>query len=606
MAEGNWKVHCRKRDFWHLLERGRRVVGWGWFTNALSEEMASELDTESLASDEGLGWQLLEAAPDPTVVVDRRGVIRYVNRQTGEVFGYDPDDLVGEPIEALIPSRLARNHAELRLEYFQDPQPRPMGADLELAARRQDGSEFPVDVSLSPLQTEQGLLVLASIRDVTERRRFEEKLAFQAMHDPLTGLPNRQLLMDRLRQALARQARHRGDVGLLYVDIDHFKWVNDSRGHGAGDSLLVSVGQRLQQVSRDEDTVARVGGDEFIIVFDDVDGEEESFRLAERCARAVSRPVLLGGDEVVVTVSIGIAVSFGGEHHEANELIRRSDSAMYKAKQNGRDRIEIFRGAPESPVVDRLAQELRLRRAIESGEIVSYYQPEIDLSTSQVTTLEALARWRDPERGLVPPSEFIPLAEETGLIIPLGIYVLRAACEGAATHLAVDGEVKIAVNLSARQLLSTRLTDTIAGILESSGISPSSLIVEITESVLLHDLAASSDALHSLKDLGLGIAVDDFGTGYSSLLYLKGLPVDELKIDQTFVSGLEKDPKDRVIVASIIDMAHGLGITTTAEGVEHPGEVDLLRLLGCERAQGYFWTHPLPADELATWIATHD
>jgi len=550
---------------------------------------------------------LLEAAPDAIVVVDTSGLIRLVNRQTEMLFGYDRAELLGQPFELLMPERVRGHHPGLRAEYFSDPLTPPMGAGLELAACRRDGTEFPVDISLSPLETEDGTLVSAAIRDVTRRKRAEAALEHQAMHDALTDLPNRTLLYDRLTQAVARSQRSGATVAVLFLDIDRFKVINDSRGHTVGDQLLCAVGARLRATVRPEDTVARFGGDEFVIVTEWNRGDDGSVDLGLRVATALVVPIDLEGTNLAVTVSIGIAIA--GPEDDAESLLRDADAAMYRAKEEGRDRCVVFDGQMRAGAMARLETESELRQAIERGELTVHYQPILDLTSGGVVGVEALARWIHPVLGVVMPDLFIPVAEETGLIIPLGAAVLRQACCEVVEwgrQRAELGGLSLAVNLSARQLLTPEMGSVVSEALEASGLDPSLLCLEITESVLLDDAEPSSRALEELKALGVQIGVDDFGTGYSSLTYLKRFPVDTLKIDRSFVQGLD-DParvsRDRAIVAGIVDLAHAFGLTTVAEGVETTGQLSLLRALGCEQVQGHYLSRPLPGGEVAAWIA---
>ena len=549
---------------------------------------------------------LLEAAPDAIVVVDAQGIIRLINRQTEAMFGYERAELLGQPLETLLPQRMRDHHPGLRQGYFADPRVRPMGAGVELAACRRDGTEFPVDISLSPLETEAGVLVSAAIRDATDRKQAEAALAHQALHDGLTDLPNRTLLQDRLSLALARSQRSGAAVAVMFLDIDRFKVINDSRGHTAGDQLLQEIAARLRATIRPADTVARFGGDEFVIVTETNPLSDSVTGLSQRIATALRTPVRVDDTDLVVTLSMGVAVA--GPDDNAESLLRDADAAMYQAKDQGRDRCVVFDATMRTQANRRLDSEHALRRAIDRDELSVYYQPIVELTSSQVVGVEALARWHDPERGLIMPDEFIPVAEETGLIGALGATVLHQACRDAATwqHRRPNASpLSVSVNLSARQLLAPGLPNIVGDALAASGLDAGLLCLEITESVFLDDAVSSAQALMALKALGVRIGVDDFGTGYSSLGYLKRFPVDTLKIDKSFVDGLgDTDYKrgDHAIVASVIDLAHALGLTTVAEGVETQEQLDHLRALGCEQAQGYLLSRPLPASETAAWI----
>ncbi|HET7487694.1 MAG TPA: EAL domain-containing protein [Acidimicrobiales bacterium] len=451
-----------------------------------------------------------------------------------------------------------------------------------------------------------GRRVIGTVQDVTERKLSEEAIAFQALHDALTRLPNRSLFMDRLAQAMTRRARHPGGLAVLFLDLDRFKWLNDSRGHAAGDELLVKVAERLESAVRPGDTVARFGGDEFVILCEELPTAASAENMARRVSAVLAEPLLVSGEETSVTVSIGIAFAPPGRSADTPEtLLRDADAAMYQAKDRGRDRHETFSYSTRLQAVSRHETVNALRRGIDRGELVVHFQPEVDLATGDAVGVEALVRWNHPERGLLGPGEFIALAEETGLIVPLGARVLHDAC-----HQVRDWQgdrrtatpVMVSVNLSTRQLMAPDLCDTVEAALEESGLDPSLLCLEITESVLLEDAGASSRALFRLKALGVRIGVDDFGTGFSSLTYLKRFPVDLLKIDRSFVQGLGDNREDRAIVASVVDLAHAFGLTTIAEGVETVEQLAELRDIGCEIGQGYLWSRPLPAVDARRWI----
>ncbi|HET9444467.1 MAG TPA: EAL domain-containing protein [Acidimicrobiales bacterium] len=450
--------------------------------------------------------------------------------------------------------------------------------------------------------------VVGTVQDLTDRRRSEEAVNFQALHDSLTRLPNRTLFLDRLRHALVRRARHPAGLAVLFLDVDRFKWLNDSLGHAAGDELLVQVAERLRRALRPSDTVARFGGDEFVVLCEGVTGEADAEGLAQRFAAAVASPMVVAEEETSVTVSIGIAFSpADGTDDTPETLLRDADAAMYEAKDRGRDRHEIFSASTRRMAVARHETANALRRGLDRGELVVHYQPVVDLVTGWVVGMEALVRWAHPERGLLPPCDFIALAEETGLIVPIGRHVLAEACRQVAAWQPLGGgePIGVAVNLAARQLLAPDLCHDVEQALSTSGLDPSLLCLEITESVLLDDPRASAPVLEHLQALGVRLGVDDFGTGFSSLTYLKRFPVDVLKIDRSFVDGLGRDPEDRAIVASVVDLAHALGLTTVAEGVETEGQLAELRSIGCEQGQGYLWSRALPPEEACRWTADH-
>ncbi|HVF74006.1 MAG TPA: EAL domain-containing protein [Acidimicrobiales bacterium] len=434
-----------------------------------------------------------------------------------------------------------------------------------------------------------------------ERHQAEEEIRLQSVHDALTKLPNRTLFLDRLQQALRRSARSGRTVAVLFLDIDRFKVVNDGLGHVVGDMLLKEVASRLQDLVRPSDTVARFGGDEFVVLCDDLDAESDAVDVAERVAQALRRPFVLSGREVVSGASVGIAAATGNDHDGAEALVRDADAAMYRAKDRGKGRYEVFNEAIRRQAVRRLETEQALGRAVARGELRVEFQPGINLQTGNIAAVEALVRWQHPQRGLVGPADFIPVAEETGLIVPVGEWVLAQAVDLAAQlqWAASDGgAMTVAVNLSARQLAAPGLVDRVAGLLREYDLPPRALSLEITESVLMEDAEAARRMLVSLKDVGVYLAVDDFGTGYSSLAYLRRFPVDALKIDKSFVDGLGREAEDSAIVRAIVSLAKTLGLDTVAEGVETEAQRDELVALECTYAQGFLWSPAVPVAEL--------
>jgi diguanylate cyclase (GGDEF)-like protein/PAS domain S-box-containing protein len=432
------------------------------------------------------------------------------------------------------------------------------------------------------------------------RKRGEDELAHQALHDLLTGLPNRALLLDRLEQALARARRNEAMVVVLFLDLDHFKVLNDSRGHAAGDELLQAAAGRLRDVIRPSDTVARFGGDEFVVVCEGITGEAEARLMGERITKAVEAPFPLAGGEAFIGVSVGIVLASGGE--DADTALSNADAAMYRAKERGRGRVEVFDEKLRIRSRVRYETESALRRAVDRGELTLVYQPVVSVADGRMAGAEALVRWTHPEKGEMSPDEFIPLAEDAGLIMAIGAWVLEEACAQTARWMADHPEAagfSISVNLSARQLLLPNLVDEVVDVLRRTVLPANRLTLEITETVLMEDVDFSIERLLGLKELGVRLAVDDFGTGYSSLSYLKQLPIDTLKVDRTFVDGLGTDAHDSSIVAAVVALAEALGLTALAEGVETRLHVAELRSLGCKFAQGFHYSRPVPAEELA-------
>jgi diguanylate cyclase (GGDEF)-like protein/PAS domain S-box-containing protein len=444
------------------------------------------------------------------------------------------------------------------------------------------------------------------ITDVTERKALEEQLEHRAFHDPLTDLSNRRLFMDRLGHALVRTRRRRGRrVAILFMDLDDFKVVNDSLGHKTGDRLLVAVSKRLKGCLRPEDTLARFGGDEFVVLLEDVEGPDEAVQVAERIIDELKNRFVLDGRELYARASIGIALGEDSTN-DPEDLLRAADTAMYRAKDEGTG-YSVFDPVMYKKAIDRLEAENDLGRAVEQEEFVLHYQPIVSLQTGETVTVEALVRWDHPERGLLDPDEFVPMAEESGLVIPMGEQVLRAACFWAKEWQEKYPRIPplvMSVNLSARQLSRPDLAETIEVILKETGLKGSCLTLDITETVYVRTLAGNTATLDSLRDLGARIFIDDFGVGYSSLAYLKRLPADALKIDKSFVRGLGEDVEDMAIVNMIIELAHTLGLEVIAEGVETEEQARLLREMGCDLAQGYHFARPLPPEEIPALLSS--
>jgi diguanylate cyclase (GGDEF)-like protein/PAS domain S-box-containing protein len=561
--------------------------------------------TERKRADQQFG-DLLESAPDAMILVDRDGVIVRANQQAERLFGHQREKLIGAPVEILLPSRFRTAHRRERGGYTAAPVSRPMGEGQELLAMRADGSEFPVDISLSPIQTAGGeVLYAAAVRDITQRRRVEEALAHQANHDALTRLPNRTLLLDRLEQAVARGRRSRGHVAVLFLDLDRFKLLNDSGGHAVGDQVLVTVAERLTAEVRPGDTVARFGGDEFVVVCEGMESVDDVVLLSDRISLALAKPFPVGPDEVFLTVSVGVALA--QDPMPAEELLRNADAAMYRAKEQGRASCAIYDDTMRAQAAARLEIHSALHRAVERHELRVLYQPIVDLKTSDLVGVEALVRWEHPERGLVGPEAFVPLAEEGGLIVPIGRWVLEEACRQWAAWRAEWPDRKpltLSVNLSPRQFREASLVDVVRSTMATFGLSEDDLCLELTESVFLEDAELHRETFQGLGRLGVRLAIDDFGTGFSSLTYLKRFPVDIIKVDRGFVAGLGGDAYDSAIVESVVELGHALGLRVVAEGIETDDQRHRLQGLGCDFAQGFLFARPLPAEEISASLRT--
>lgn len=437
-----------------------------------------------------------------------------------------------------------------------------------------------------------------AVKYAIERKRTELQLAQQALHDPLTALPNRALFMDRLGVALDRSRRTRAPVAVLFVDVDNFKRVNDTFGHAAGDRVLASLAQRLRTMLRPMDTVARFGGDEFMLLFEDLESEREVVLIAERISRATSLPIRLERRRTSVTVSIGIAM-VADPAIAAATVIQEADAAMYRAKELGPSRYELFDESSRRRAMERLELEEELRHALERSQLRVHYQPNVSLADRGVVTgVEALVRWEHPDRGLIGPNDFIPLAEATGMMIPIGQHVLEQALRQIARWRRLQPEMTISVNVSFRQLEDMSLSSTLAGAIRGSDVAPEALCLEVSESALSRDPQGALRALQALKAMGVRLAIDDFGTGASSLSNIINAPIDTLKLHETLVRGLGHSPQEGPVVGAVVDLGHALGLNVVAEGVETAAQLDELRMLGCDGAQGFLLGRPVPEEEV--------
>lgn len=586
-----------------MIGPDERCYGRVWYFRDVT---AARLAEAALRESEARYRAVTESANDAIITADTMGTIVGWNIGSERIFGYSESEICGQAVTVLIPDSSQTPHS-IEFGRATSNADRTFGQKtLERMGRRKDGSDVPLELSFSQWEVNGCLYLTAIIRDITERKAMEERMAFQVNHDPLTNLPNRVLFLDRLAQALARTARSGRNVAVLFLDVDKFKLINDSLGHAAGDSLLICVAERLLRVLRISDTAARFAGDEFTVLIDDVGDESDARAVADRLQAEFRRPVTLATREVFVNVSMGIALSARWDDDPV-DLMRNADAALYTAKSRGRGRHEVFDTHMNAHALQRLEMETELRRAVDRKELVLHYQPIISLTTGVVKGFEALVRWNHPTRGLISPLDFVPLAEETRLILPIGRWILHEACRQMQEwreRYTSASEVYVAVNLSARQFQQPSLLAEVTESLDESSLPPSCLTLEITESVVMDETEFTLLTLAALKAAGVRIAIDDFGTGYSSLSYLRRFPVDYLKIDRSFIDCLDNGSDDCVIVSSTINLAHSLGLQVIGEGAESAEQVNLLRQLSCDTVQGYYFHRPLAPPEVETLLAT--
>lgn len=734
------------RDLYGLCKNGKKIPIEIGLNPLRTDEglfvLASIIDISERKHAEERFRLMVEAAPNAMLIVNKEGAITLVNSQAEKLFGYSRHELLGKMIETLVPADVRAKHPRLRGNYFNAPSARYMGAGRDLFGVTKSGKKIPVEIGLNPIETVEGTLTLASIIDITERKRVEylsrqehtnllrqsildsipfsviaidlkgdiiaanpaaarmlgysrdemvgknaatllhvadeinqhaarlsrelgievlpdhdaiiakarlgmedesewtylrkngERIPVQlnitalhdddgelsgylkvaydisdrkrteafilrmAHHDSLTGLPNRVLLMDRLEMAI-KQARKNGElVGVLLLDLDHFKRVNDTLGHHVGDQLLIAMSNRLQRYLRDADTLARLGGDEFVIVLPEVVSQEAMQQAVDRIVSQIAQPIKVGEREMLVTPSVGGAV-FPSDGNDAQTLLKNADAAMYSAKAAGRNNAQWFNEDMLRQNKEKLQLTSALKPALESDQFRLVYQPEICLKTGRIIGLETLIRWRHPTLGEIAPDKFISLAEETGLILPIGEWVLTKACSDVVRLNKEHGlNLEVAVNVSPRQLQQAGWIGQIRKALEASGMPGTSLELEITEGMLIQNPKESTDLLHEVRALGVRVVIDDFGTGYSSLSYLTRFPIDKLKIDRTFVRDLTVDTTDAAVVDAVIAMAHSLGLKVVAEGVETVEQLTYLKERNCDEAQGYYFSPAISAEEI--------
>ncbi len=554
----------------------------------------------TLDTEKQLNQTIIRSSPFAIYTRDRQGIVTAWNPAAERLFGWSAEQILGRPL-LTVPAGKEQETAELRERVLRGE----TIIDREVQRQKQDGTLFDLSTTLAPLRDAAGEVTgyLAIAADITARKAAEAKIEFLAYRDVLTGLPNRQLLLDRFGQALAHAERTRSKVALLFLDLDNFKTINDSLGHAAGDTLLREIAQRLGECVRETDTISRQGGDEFLIVLSNLSGTDVIPSVLLKMRERLQTPFVVDGHELTTSASIGVAL-YPDDGRDFDTLLKKADTAMYRAKDAGRNHYRFFDEQMNVEAVEHLRIKSGLRRALARGEFVLHYQPQFELAGGHVIGVEALLRWQHPEEGLIPPGRFIAVAEDSGLIVPIGEWVIQEACRQAmAWRSAGLPPLVMAVNLSAVQFRRGEIEQTIARALQSSGFAPQLLELELTESILIQDTESVLGSVRQLKQLGVKLSIDDFGTGYSSLSYLKRFDVDKLKIDQSFIRDLARDPDDAAIVRAIVQMGASLNLRTIAEGVEDAATLAFLRGIACDEAQGYHLSRPMEAQAFARFMA---
>ncbi|MCW8963322.1 MAG: EAL domain-containing protein, partial [Gammaproteobacteria bacterium] len=570
--------------------------------NILAEAIERKKIEESIIQSEARFRNLVEASNDWVWEVNEHVVYTYASPQIEDILGYRAEEIIGKtPFDFMAPDEAER----VALAFKSIAKERASVVSMEKINLHKDGHMVVLESSGVPIYDKDGNFrgYRGIDRDITDRKKDEQNLEQMAHYDYLTGLPNRALFFDRLRQSLARAPWHNRMIAVLFLDLDRFKIINDTLGHDTGDQLLSEVATRLSGFVRAGDTVARLGGDEFAIILDDIAESSDILMIAQSIHAALEKPIIVKARELFITTSIGIS-RYPNDGDDSKLLVTRADIAMYHAKAQGRNNCQFYSANMDSVAEDRLGMETRLRHALDAGEYILHYQPKMDLESGRICGMEALIRWMEPGKGLMPPYKFIPLLEDTGLIVSVGEWILSTACrETKYWQQAGFSELVVSVNLSARQFIDDGLEEMIYRVLQESELDARYLELEITESILMDDADKTIDILRNLHDKDIKIVIDDFGTGYSSLSYLKKFPISTLKIDRSFIMGVTDNEEDASLTQAIIAMAHGLGIRVVAEGAEKEEQLAFLKEKKCDEVQGYHYSRPLGKDELSQFLA---
>jgi diguanylate cyclase (GGDEF)-like protein/PAS domain S-box-containing protein len=615
LADGNTHQHILTLPLndgqEHIFKTSSHVVEWDqqhqptgvlevfWDITEIKQAEAA------LRKSEMLFRTVVESSKDAMVAINHQGRITLFNPGAERIFGRTKEEMLNAPVEHLMPAEYRSKHGHYISGFFSGAKPPvAVGKTLELQGVHRNGEAFPIELSLSEGHLGNERFVLAVIRDITERKAIEEQLVQQASFDGLTGLPNRSLIIDRLKQSIAFEQRHDQRLAVMFLDLDKFKTVNDSLGHPGGNILLKEVARRLSEAVRDTDTVGRLYGDEFVVILNDVKDTMSVLRVVKSLEQAFEKPFVIDGSQLLITFSLGIAF-FPDDGTSAEELLKKADTAMYNSKDSGRNSFAFFTPCMQEQIQKRLQMEKLLCKAVIDQEFFLHYQPRVDATSGRIIGLEVLLRWTPEGIGPVPPDQFVPILEETGWIKDVGRWILETACRTTRIWLEQGfPPVRVWVNISGKQFVENDFLSSVEQILVDTGLAPRYLGLELTESVLMENVEGHIAKLIKLKELGLRISLDDFGTGYSSLSYLKRFPIDEIKIDRSFVNGLLVDENDTAIVRTILAMAKGLGLRVVAEGVETSEQHHFLVEHQCDEMQGYLFSKPLPTHAIAALLAS--
>ncbi len=564
-----------------------KPINWAVLRQRLNRLLRAKHTEITLNQSEAFASSIINHAIEGILTIDMNGIIGYINPAAEKIFNYMSHEVIGKNINILIPELYYRHYNNKDInDTFKNK-------NMEIFGKKKDGSVLPIELTISNFKVRDKYFFTIIMRDITERKRYEEMIKYQAFYDTLTDLPNRILLKERISHEISRANHTKQKLGVMYLDLDRFKLVNDTLGHDIGDKLLKTTAERLKKCISANDTVSRIGGDEFIILLPEIIHEENIGKIAHKILETIREPLIIDEHELYLTISIGVTI-YPNDGQDDETLLTNADVAMYRAKEKGKNNFQLYTPSLNAKALERLEMENSLRRALEYNEFVIHYQPKVNTKTENIIGMEALIRWQHPKWGLVPPDKFIPLAEETGLIVPIGTWVLHNACaQNKALQNAGMPPLTVAVNLSARQFELQDLAKIVSEALEETGLEPKYLELEITESIAMQNIEHTLKMINKLKEMGVKFSIDDFGTGYSSLSQLNSFAVNKLKIDRSFVSKIDGEKNNSIIASTVLALGKSLELGIVAEGVENIEQVNFFKENMCDEMQGFFFGKPM-------------